>query len=388
MYNEEKLKKDPVANFGRTYQQCAISVMDTIADPFITFDEKGICNYFYEYQKAEKEHVYKGEKGEQRLKEIISAIKLDGKGKNYDCILGISGGVDSTYLALLCKKYELRPLCVHFDNNWNSELAVKNIENIINRLGFDLYTDVINWEEFKDVQLAFLKAGVIDIEAITDVGYPGTLHKLAIDNNVSYILDGNNIVTEFTLPKAWTFKDSKNVVAIHKKYGTIPLKTLKFTPRRQTKTGMIQVVQLLNMIPYKKADIKKAIQEELGWRDYGGKHYESLWTRFYQGYILPSKFHVDKRKAHLSNLIFSGQITKAEATEELKKPIYDINKIEGDKEFVMKKLGLSIDAFEAIMQSPTRPHTDFDYTRPFFDENPTLKFIAPIWKKIRNLIYN
>ena len=370
------------------YRQCSLSVMDNIADPGIGFDANGICNYYYEYKQAEKAQVLTGEAGQRKLAVTIQEIKEAGKGKQYDCILGISGGVDSTFLSLLCKEQGLRPLCVHFDNGWNSELAVKNIENIITRCGFDLYTDVMNWEEFRDVQLAFLKAGVIDIEAITDVGYPGTLHRLALDKNIPYILDGNNIVTEYTIPKAWIFKDPKNVQDIHSKYGSIPLKTLKFTPRRQLKSNSVTVVRLLNYIPYNKEEIKGRIQEQLGWRDYGGKHYESQWTKFYQGYILPLKFHVDKRKTHLSNLIFSGQTSKLKAIEILKQPIYDPQTLKRDTEFVLKKLGLSQSEFDGIMNGPIRLHTQFDYTKPFFEEHPYLSFVKPIWDRLRHLIFS
>ncbi|MBX2924889.1 MAG: N-acetyl sugar amidotransferase [Chitinophagaceae bacterium] len=378
-YDEELLKADTAANNGRKYQQCKISVMDTIADPDITFDNKGISNYYYEYLIKEKQEVLKGAEGEKKLAEIVQLIKESGKGNKYDCITGVSGGVDSTYLAYMAKKLGLRPLIVHFDNGWNSELAVKNIENIISRLGFDLYTLVVDWEEFKDIQLAYLKASVIDIEAITDHAIIGTLYKLAAENNIKYILSGANVTTENTLPKSWIFNkiDHINIKDIHDHYGTIKLKTYPLfnstKKRLYTKLKKITSVYLLNYLPYNKKDVKNIITTELSWKDYGGKHYESVFTRFYQGYILPVKFGVDKRKAHLSDLIFAGQISKAEAMEELKKPIYDSAQFSEDYEFVLKKFNLTEKEFEEIMNNPRKEHSEFKVEDSFWNKYPWLK---------------
>lgn len=389
MYVEADMRKDLEKNYGRSYQQCAVSVMDTIADPAIRFDEQGISNYYYEYQEAEKKHVFKGEAGETELKRIISAIKEAGKGKKYDCITGVSGGVDSTYLALMAKKFGLRPLIVHFDNGWNSELAVKNIENIIGKLGFDLYTLVVDWAEFKDIQLAYLKASVVDIEAITDHAILGTLYKLAAENGIKYILSGSNIVTEHVLPSNWIWNkgDAKNIKSIHARYGKVPLKSYPFFSSRDflyyKKVKGIESISLLNFMPYNKNEVKKTIIDELEWRDYGGKHYESVFTRFYQGYILPVKFGIDKRKAHLSTLIFSGQMTKEEALEELKLPIYDPMQLQTDLDFVLKKFNLSMEEFEALMNLKRHEHRDFDYEKGnIWEKYPILK---PI-QKLRNFI--
>lgn len=388
-YVEADMRNDLEKNYGRSYQQCTVSVMDTIADPAIRFDEQGISNYYYEYQEAEKKYVFKGEAGETELKRIISAIKEAGKGKKYDCITGVSGGVDSTYLALMAKKFGLRPLIVHFDNGWNSELAVKNIENIIGKLGFDLYTLVVDWAEFKDIQLAYLKASVVDIEAITDHAILGTLYKLAAENGIKYILSGSNIVTEHVLPSNWIWNkgDAKNIKSIHARYGKVPLKSYPFFSSRDflyyKKVKGIESISLLNFMPYNKTEVKKTIIDELEWRDYGGKHYESVFTRFYQGYILPVKFGIDKRKAHLSTLIFSGQITKEEALEELKLPIYDPMQLQTDLDFVLKKFNLSMEEFEALMNLKRHEHRDFDYEKGnIWEKYPILK---PI-QKLRNFI--
>ena len=367
----------------KNYRQCAISVMDNIADPGISFNEEGICNYYYDYKKKETEKVHKGEEGAKKLNEIISEIKEAGKGKSYDCITGVSGGVDSTYLALQAKKFGLRPLIVHFDNGWNSELAVKNIENIISRLGFDLYTLVVEWSEFKDIQLSLIKASVVDIETITDHAIIATLYKLALENNIKYVLSGANVVTEAVLPNYWIYNkaDHVNIMDIHKRFGTVPLKTYPFYNRRLKKAVElrgIESIDLLNYVPYIKSEVKKTISEELGWRDYGGKHYESIFTRFYQGYILPEKFYIDKRKAHLSNLIFSGQISKQEALQQLHEPIYNSEQLMIDKEFVLKKLGLTEAVFNKLMQQPRREHSGFATEKSLYEKYPLMAPLKPM----------
>lgn len=373
------------------YRQCAISVMDNIADPQIHFDDNGICNYYYEYKMAEAEKLVGGEEGKQMLEQIAIKIKAEGRGKPYDCIIGLSGGVDSTYVAWLAKQLGLRPLAVHFDNGWNSELAVKNIENIVTKLEFDLFSYIINWEEFKDLQLSYLKASVVDIEAITDHAILATLYRLAGEKNIKYILSGTNVQTENTLPKSWIFSkaDHINIKSIHEIYGTIPLKTFPFfdtkVKRFYQKIKGIKSISLLNYLEYNKKNVKDVIQQELGWRDYGGKHYESIWTRFYQGYILFQKFKIDKRKAHLSDLIFSGQITKDQALEKLKEPIYNPEQFKLDYDFVLKKLNLSSANFDAIMNLPTRSHYDFDYEKPIDQRYPILKPLKKLYKSLFTL---
>jgi N-acetyl sugar amidotransferase len=347
------------------YRQCTLTVMDNIADPDITFDERGICNYYYEYQAAAKADVLTGQAGKDKLDELVQRIRKDGQGSKYDCLIGLSGGVDSTYVAYLVKQLGLRPLAVHLDNGWNSELAVKNVENIITRLGFDLYTLVVNWEEFKDIQLAYLRASVVDIEVVSDHAIFATMYKLAKEQNIGYILSGTNIVTEYIMPKSWLYKkmDFANLNDIHRRFGKKKIRTyptfdfkkhvyysafLKLTP-----------ISILNYVPYNKQEVKELIKKELDWRDYGGKHYESMFTKFYQAYILPEKFHIDKRKAHLSTLICSGQMTRQAALGELERPLYDPKELAGDKEYVLKKFGLSEEEFTAIMRQPPRKHQEF-----------------------------
>ena len=375
-------------NEDKIYRQCSISVMDTIADPDITFDEKGISNYYYEYKKAAERLPASEEEGRKQLQRIADDIKAAGRGKPYDCIMGLSGGVDSTYIAWMAKQLGLRPLAIHFDNGWNSELAVMNIHNIVTKLNLDLQTFVINWEEFKDLQLSYLRASVVDIEAITDHAIFATLYRIAGKRNIKFILSGTNIQTEHTLPASWIFSktDHRNIVSIHKKYGTLKLRTFPFMDMRVKRYYQqikgVRAVSLIDYIQYNKKEIKDLIASEFEWRDYGGKHYESIWTRFYQGYILPEKFKIDKRKAHLSNLIFSGQITKEEALVEMAKPPYESQQLSIDFDFVLNKLGLTKESFEAIMKLPRRSHYDFDYEMPVDSRYPVLKPVKKLYRKI------
>jgi N-acetyl sugar amidotransferase len=370
-----------------SFQRCTRTVMDNIADPYITFDDQGICNYYYEYEALAADNVLTGIAGKKKIGELVRQIKKSGR--KYDCITGVSGGVDSTYLVLQAKKLGLNPLLVHFDNGWNSELAVSNIQNIISRLGFDLYTLVVDWEEFRDLQLSYIKANVVDIEALTDHAIIGTLYKLASENGIKYILSGNNIVTEGILPQYWNFNktDGKNIKAIHREFGSLLLKTYPFfstyMKRYYINIKSIEIVSLLDYMEYNARDVKEIIAKELGWRDYGGKHYESVFTRFYQGYILPVKFEIDKRKAHLSTLICSGQISREMALQDLEKPVYDRDMLASDKEFVLKKLGLTIEQFEEYLNTPRREHTEFEHERGIWDDIPAVRPLRPVWKLIK-----
>ncbi len=351
-------KEDPL------YRQCAVTVMDNIADPDIVFDEAGVCNYYHDYKEAER-NVLTGKQGEQRIQELTTLIKGRGQGKKYDCLIGLSGGVDSTYVAYLVKKLGLRPLAVHLDNGWNSELAIKNIENVVSRLGIDLVTLVVNWQEFRDIQLSYLKASVVDIEVVSDHAIFASMYKLAKEHRIGYLISGTNIVTEHIMPRSWLYRkmDFVNLQDIHSKFGKIKLKTYPFYDFKRhlyySAVLKLSPVSILDYVPYNKAEIKRFISSELDWRDYGGKHYESLFTKFYQAHILPEKFKIDKRKAHLSTLICSGQITKTAALAELELPLYPISELNSDREYVLKKLGLSPKEFAQIMSAPIRKHEDF-----------------------------
>ena len=349
---------------SRNYQICTRCIMDT-TDPEIEFDEKGVCNHCKRYDEIVRTKILTGEERENRLKEIVDKIKREGKNKKYDCIIGVSGVVDSTYVAYTAKRLGLRPLAVHLDNGWDSEVAVSNIEKISKKLGIDLYTYVVDWEEFKDLQLAYLKASVVDIEVVTDHAIIAALYDIADKRKIKYILSGSNIVTEGIMPDSWVHRktDLRNLKAIHNRYGKIKLKTYptmglsKLLYYRFFKG--IRYISLLNYMDYNKKEAKKLLISELGWEDYGGKHYESIFTKFYQAYILPTKFNIDKRKAHLSTLICSGQITREDALKELEKPLYEKNELERDKKYVLKKLGLSEKEFENLMKLPVKKHREY-----------------------------
>jgi N-acetyl sugar amidotransferase len=367
---------------------CVRCVLGTDDHAEIEFDASGLCNHCRAFDRQVAALPHTQEERSRRYREIIDAIKVAGRGKTYDCILGLSGGVDSSYLALLCRREGLRPLVVHFDNGWNSELAVRNIESIVSRLGFDLSTYVINWEEFRQLQLAYLRASVVDIEALTDHAIYGSLMRLALEHDIHFVLSGNNVATEGVLPYSWTHRKSDyvNILDIHRKFGEGSIRTFPFLDRRikrRVRRAGIQIVTLLDYVPYEKKAVKQLLSDELGWRDYGGKHYESVFTRFYQSYILPNKFGIDKRKAHLSSLICSGQISKEEALRELQNSIDDPERIEADRRYVIKKLGLSESEFDSIMKLPVRKHTDFEVEGGFFSHYPVFKPLKRLWIAIR-----
>lgn len=391
-FNQKELEKNIDANCGRSYQQCAISVMDTIADPNITFDEKGICNYYYEYLDAEKQQCHVGEVGRKKQEQIAAKIKAISGNKGYNCILGLSGGADSTYLAYLAKKLGLNPLLVHFDYGWNTEIAVKNVENAVKASGFDLYTIVMDWPEFKSLQRSYFRASVLDLDVPADHMIFGALYRTGLKFNIKYILVGNNIRTEHTLPKTWNYNkfDLVNLKNIHRKYenGTLKhLPALGYWQQIYYNTfKKLEKANLLDFQEYRRESILKVIEKEMGWINYGGKHQESVFTRFYQGYILPNKFFIDKRKAHLSNLIFSGQLDKSQALAELSKPPYDENLQKQDFSFVAKKLGFTEEEFEILLTQPNVPHEEYGTDRFQIEKfQRFLKIIKPIthlFKKI------
>lgn len=343
---------------------CKKCVMDS-SDRDIKFDNEGICNHCHDFDKNLPHRVIFGDKGKTQLNSIINKIKKKGKNKEYDCIVGLSGGVDSSYVAYMCKKLGLRPLAVHLDNGWNSELAVSNIERIITNLDFDLYTHVLDWREFKDLQLSFLKASTPDGEVPTDHAIFAVLLKVARENNISYIMNGMNYLTEASVVPSWSYGhgDWKYIKYIQNTFGQKKLRDFPY----YTSWDMfymlfikrLKFISILNYIDYNKEEAIKVLENELGWEYYGGKHHESTYTKFFQAYILPSKFSIDKRKIHLSNGIQSGHIKRDFALEELKKPLYNNSQLEIDKEFISKKFGISIDEFENIMSKKPKYFTDY-----------------------------
>lgn len=349
------------------YQICKKCVMDTTLME-VTFDENGVCNFCRSFEAAKALTLLPIEESKKRLYALIQDIKSDGCAKDYDCILGLSGGVDSSYLAVLLKDFDLRVLAVQFDNGWNTELAVKNIENICKKLNIDLHTYVVDWDEFKDLTLSFIKASVRNIEAPTDHGIFAALYQVADQIGCRYIINGNNFATEATsLPLSFghAYRDLRQIKGIHRLYGTIPLKTyptLGFIRKPYyTKIKKIKNVRMLDLLPtmYIKNEAIQILQSKVNWRSYSGKHHESILTRFHQCYILIRKFKVDKRKAHLSNLIYSGQMTREKALSELGEPPSPPDVLKQDYEFVIKKLGISAEEFETYMDLPEKSYLDY-----------------------------
>jgi N-acetyl sugar amidotransferase len=337
--------------------------MDT-TDPDIWFDDAGVCSNCHRYDGIHSRRFIAPAERAGRLEALLSAVRADGKGKDYDCVIGVSGGVDSTYLAYLTRRWNLRPLAVHFDNGWNSELAVSNIEKALKKLGIDLSTFVVDWPEFRDLQLSFLKASTPDGEVPTDHAIMALLYSTAAQYGLKYILLGTNLASESVMPIKWGYgyADFKYIAAVHRQFGSARLATYpRFTLVdlfRYLVVRRIQVVSVLDYVEYRKDEALRVLQDELGWVYYGGKHYESIYTRFYQAYILPLKFNIDKRRAHYSSLMHSGQLGRQEALRLLEEPVYPPGKLAEDREYVIKKLGLE-SQFDAIMRLPTRTFLDY-----------------------------
>jgi N-acetyl sugar amidotransferase len=339
--------------------------MDT-TDPHITFDQHGYCNHCNNALKKLNEiYFIDPEKKAEKLNAVISKIKNEGKNKQYDCIIGLSGGVDSSFLAYkIVKDYRLRPLAVHLDNGWNSELAVKNIENLVNKLSIDLYTHVLDWEEFKDLQRAFLRASVIDLELLSDHAIGEALYEISKQFKLKYFLSGYNCQSETVMPTSWLYPykmDSLNIKDIYKKNGgRFKLQTFKFLNFYEYLNygrNQMELIPILNFMAYNKMKAITDLEKDMSWQNYGNKHEESIITKFYQGYILPKKFKVDKRKAHFSSLICSGQLTRDEALKELEKQILPDEK--QMIEYFVKKIGFTKGEFEEIMKKPPVEHWEY-----------------------------
>ncbi|MBL1420839.1 MAG: N-acetyl sugar amidotransferase [Alphaproteobacteria bacterium] len=362
----------------KKYQICSKCVLDT-SDVNISFDKDGVCNHCHAYDENIDTHIISDKTTrDKRLKEIIEKIKRAGKGKKYDCIVGISGGVDSSYIAYLASEWNLRALLVHLDNGWDSELAVKNIENIVKKTDFDLETLVINWNEFRDLQRSFFMADVIDLEMLSDHAIAASVVKLTRKHRTGFLFDGSNYLTEATMPHDWSWRktDATNIRGIHKIYGKLKLKTFPIMGLIKKKfyhhINAAESISILNYLDYSKPEAMEILKKEFDWKYYGGKHYESIFTRFYQGYILPVKFGVDKRRAHHSTLICSKQMTREEALEDLKQPPYPEHLQKEDFSLVCKKLQFSEDEMNAYMARPPKSHANY----------PTSEHVVVFFKKL------
>lgn len=359
----------------RQYQICTNCVMDT-TDTKITFDEKGVCDHCNTFYKDIKPNWHPDEKGWQEIVSISDKIKEEGKGKDFDCIIGMSGGIDSSYLLYLAvKKLGLRPLVFHVDAGWNSEKAVHNIEVIVDKLKLDLYTEVIDWEEMKDLQLAYFKSGVSTIDTPQDHSFFATMYKFATKYDVKYILTGGNYSTEcIRNPIEWMYyqSDSIQLKDIHKKFGTKPLKNYPITNILWHKIWLpyvkkIKLIRPLDFMPYNKEEATQFLVDEFGYQRYAQKHFESRFTKFYEAYWLPEKFGYDTRKVQYSSLILTGQMTREEALERLKTPAFDKESIKQDFEYIATKLGISVEELQSYLDAPNKTYKDYKNQMSIYD---------------------
>lgn len=365
----------------KAYQICSRCVMDT-TDPIITFNEKGECNHCTDFVETRSKYQYNPKKSQKELTERIEKIKEDGKGKEYDVVLGLSGGIDSSYAAWICKENGLRVLAVHLDNGWNSEEAVQNIKNIARKLNIDYESYVLDWNEFKDLQLAFLKASVPEAETPTDIAIPAVLHKIASKYGVKHIVSGGNFATEGILPKHWHYnaKDMRYLKAIYKRFGTKKIKMFPiFGFRKEMYYKLIPRISffyILNYVPYQKEDAMDFLEKELDWKYYGGKHYESKYTGFIQSYYLHNKFGIDYRRATLSTQICNRLITREEALLQLTEKPYSDEKVQIEKAYIAKKLGVTPEEFERILSAPAKWYSDYP------NDEKRLKFIYDTYRRL------
>jgi len=370
----------------RQYQVCTRCVMDT-TDPQIAFDVAGVCNHCIYFDNVTRTQWFPNEEGARHLEQIIARIKTDGVGKPYDCILGLSGGVDSSYLALQINRWGLRPLVMHVDAGWNSELAVRNIERIVKYCNYDLHTEVINWEDVRELQLAYLRAAISNQDVPQDHAFFASLYHFAVKNRIKYVVSGGNISTEGIFPIAWegNAMDARNLKAINDRFGRRRLRAyptinfLDYFVWIPFINGM-RTVRPLNYMPYVKADAQKVLEHTVGWRSYERKHGESIFTKFFQNHYLPLKFGYDKRRPHLSSLIVSGQMTREEAMEQLREPLYDAAELEADLIYLCKKLQISRAEFDALMALPNRHYSEYPNQERYY------RLLKKVQQKIERVI--
>ena len=341
--------------------------MDT-TDSMITFDEQGVCDHCNGFNKNIRPNWHTDERGWNKLQETVEQIKKEGQGKDFDCIMGMSGGIDSSYLTYVAKeKLGLRPLVFHVDAGWNSQEAVNNIERLVDELGLDLYTEVIDWEEMKDLQLAFFKSGVGHIDTPQDHAFFATMYNFAFKHKIKYILTGANYSTECVKnPLEWHYhaSDLRQLKDIHKKIGTRPLKNFPLTNILRHKIFYryikgIRVVKPLDYVPYIKTEAVQLLMDKYGWQTYPQKHFESRFTKFYEAYWQPKKFGIDKRRVQFSSLILTDQMERDDAIEKLKTPAYDPEMIHHDFEYIATKLGISVEELQGYFDGPNKGYLDY-----------------------------
>jgi N-acetyl sugar amidotransferase len=357
-------------------QICTRCIVDSTV-PGVTFDEQGVCTYCKLHDILDTENP-QGDSGLYKLEQYIAQMKESGKNKRYDCVVGVSGGTDSIYLLYWAKQNGLRSLAAHFDNGWDSEIAVHNIQKALEKLEIDLQTYVVDWEEFKDILVSFLKSSLPWADIPTDIGITSTLYKIAAEENLKYILVGNNFRTEGKMPTEWTYSDGKTIKSIQKVFGTKKLRTFPnltlFDFFLNSIVRKIRIIRPLNYMDYQKAQARALLENKLGWQYYGGHHFESIYTRFVYSYLLPHKFNIDKRIITHSALVRSGGMTRQEALDNLLEAPYPKDRVNEDIEYVIKKLGLTTQAFEEIMSLPPKSFRDYPSYYPIFEKfNPLVK---------------
>lgn len=349
----------------RKSKTCVKCVMDT-SDPEIIFDVHGICNHCLTFSQRATIEWHPNEEGRKRWSSLVEKMKEAGRGKEYDCILGLSGGVDSSYLAIKVHEWGLRPLVMHVDAGWNSELAVANIETIVKHCGYDLHTHVVDWEDMRDLHLAYLRAGLSNQDVPQDHIFFASLYHFATRNNIRYILSGGNLATEGVFPSAWhgSAMDAINLKAVHKEFGENKLRQYKTISFFEAYIWYpffkkMRTLRPLNYMPYDKALALRELEETVGYKPYPRKHGESLFTKIFQNYYLPTKFGMDKRKPHFSSLIVSGQMSRQSAVALLNEPLYDPAELEIDINYFCKKLRITRPTFDELLNAPVHHYSDF-----------------------------
>lgn len=353
---------------------CTRTVLDGVT-PGISFDAEGVSNFARHAEWRLQNEVFRGAEREERLRSWLQRMQQGGRGKDYDCIIGLSGGVDSSYVAMKVVEHGLRPLAIHLDNGWNSEMAVSNIEKIVRGLGIDLHTHVIDWQEFKDLQRSYFFASVLDLECVSDHAINTILLRTASQRGIHFLVHGGNVTTESILPPGWAYdkRDGYNLKCIHRKYGKVQLKSYPYMLPHSLFYYLfirrIFALPILNYLDYNKSRAVAELAERFDWRPYPRKHGENRFTRFFQEHYLPTKFGIDKRRAHYSSLIVAGQMTREEALEKLKLPLYTADELQEDLDYVAKKLDFTVAELNEVIAATPRKHTDYGNVSWMFDHS-------------------
>lgn len=362
------------------------------SDVAITFDQNGVCDHCNDFEQNVKPNWFPDDKGREIVAKLVADIKEAGKGKKFDCILGMSGGLDSSYLLhLLVTEFDLRPLIFHVDGGWNSDIAVNNIQMLVEKLGLDLYTEVINWNEMRDFQLAMFKSGVPHLDIPQDHAFVATLYHFASKYGIKYIMNGGNIATECVRnPLQWVYygTDMAQIKDILKQFGTVEMKNYPFSSVLFHKVYLryikgVQVVKPLNYLPYTKKLAIDTLSEKYGWRPYPQKHFESRFTRFYEGYWLPTRFGYDTRRVQYSSLILTGQMTREEALELLKQLSYDLETIDEEFAFIATKLGISVEELRHYHEMPKKTYKDYKNQEALFNAGAKVLKLIGVEKTIK-----